>query len=61
MAAVVFLAGGMTGFLTGALSLILGTGLLAALGLWLGVGLGTAALAGIFALMPRGMGQPATA
>lgn len=61
MAAVVLLAGGFVGMLTSVVALILGSGLLAALGLWLVTGLGAAAMTGVFALLPRGMGQPAQA
>ncbi len=53
MATIVLLAGGVLGFLIGAVVLLLGLGPAMALALWVSTGLGAAALAGLFALVPQ--------
>ncbi len=60
MAAVVLVAGGTLGMISALVGLFLGMGLLASLGLWMATGLGVSALAGGFALLPRGWGARAT-
>ncbi|WP_157971147.1 hypothetical protein [Pseudogemmobacter bohemicus] len=53
MAVVTMIVGGMLGFLSGLVALILGSGAIAALSLWFSVAAGAVLLAGLFALLPR--------
>ena len=53
MAGIVVIASGMLGFVTGLMSLFLGLGFLAAIGLWFAIGLSAAGMVASFAILPR--------
>lgn len=53
MAVVTMIVGGMFGFLSGVIALVLGSGLVSAMFLWFSVAMGMTLLAGFFALLPR--------
>lgn len=61
MAIITLLAASLLGMIPAVVAVALGIGVIQAFGLWLSVGLGAAALAGLFALIPRSIGRPAAA
>lgn len=61
MAAIAVLFGGILGFFSGVIALVLGSGVIAALGIWVLSGLAAAALVGTLGLLPQASKAPARA